>query len=207
MDKNFPISLRAVINLFENLSNLEINMEEEEETNLEPVKPTTNSASLLMKKIAEDSSLEGMDVNGEKLINKSKLFLVAQACNELNRIIKLTNLLDKLEDRFIDTISNRLDENPDNLTLITSAMETITEALNRSNAMITQVLKDDKLSSIIINTTNIITPNGESRNLIDANSRDAVRNAASFFLAQLQHLDPEILDAPIVEEETETGEK
>ena len=193
--------------MFENLSNLEINMEEEEETNLEPVKPTTNSASLLMKKIAEDSSLEGMDVNGEKLINKSKLFLVAQACNELNRIIKLTNLLDKLEDRFIDTISNRLDENPDNLTLITSAMETITEALNRSNAMITQVLKDDKLSSIIINTTNIITPNGESRNLIDANSRDAVRNAASFFLAQLQHLDPEILDAPIVEEETETGEK
>ena len=192
--------------MLENLENL--TTEDVSENNeIEPVVPTTNNAALLMKKIAEGSSLEGLDVNGEKLINKTKLFLVAQACNELNRVIKLTNLLDKLEDRFIDTISNRLEENPDNLTLITSAMESVTDALTKSNNLITQVLKDDKLSSIIINATNIITPNGESRNLMDANSRDAVRNAASFFLAQLQHLDPEILDAPIVEEESEkTGD-
>lgn len=168
---------------------------------LEVAKNTTNNGSLLMKKIAEDSSLEGMEVNGEKLINKTKLFLVAQACSELNRVIKLTNFLDRLEDRFIETINDRLETNPDNLTLITGAMETITNALNRSNALITQVLKDDKLSSIIINTTNIITPEGKSSSLMTVDSRDAVRNAASFFLAQLQHLDEEILDAPITEEE------
>lgn len=184
--------------MLENLESIEIN----EETNA----PIANNSALLMKKIAEDSSLEGMNVNGEKLINKTKLFLVAQACNELNRVIKLTNLLDKLEDRFIDTISNRLDENPDNLTLITGAMETITDALNRSNAMITQVLKDDKLSSIIINTTNIITPNGDSRNLISAESRDAVRNYASSLLAQMKHIDPSILEAPIIDAEEETEE-
>jgi hypothetical protein len=171
-------------------------------TPLETSKSTMSNSALLMKKIAEDSSLEGMNVNGEKLINKTKLFLVAQACNELNRVIKLTNLLDKLENKFIETISDRLETNPDNLTLITSAMETITEALNRSNALITQVLKDDKLSSIIINTTNIITPEGKSSSLMTVDSRDAVRNAASFFLAQLQHLDAEILEAPIEEEDS-----
>lgn len=184
--------------MLENLESIELSEE--------AATPIANNSALLMKKIAEDSSLEGMNVNGEKLINKTKLFLVAQACNELNRVIKLTNLLDKLEDRFIDTISNRLDENPDNLTLITGAMETITDALNRSNAMITQVLKDDKLSSIIINTTNIITPNGDSRNLISAESRDAVRNYASSLLAQMKHIDPSILEAPIIDTEEETEE-
>ena len=84
-------------------------------------------------------------------------------------------------------------------------METITESLNRSNALITQVLKDDKLSSIIINTTNIITPEGKSSTLMSVDSRDAIRNAASFFLAQLQHLDAEILEAPI--EDVESDEK
>ena len=184
--------------MLENLESIELSEE--------AATPIANNSALLMKKIAEDSSLEGMNVNGEKLINKTKLFLVAQACNELNRVIKLTNLLDKLEDRFIDTINNRLDENPDNLTLITGAMETITEALNRSNAMITQVLKDDKLSSIIINTTNIITPTGDSHNLVSAESRDAVRNYASGLLAQMRHLDPSILEAPIIDTEEETEE-
>ena len=63
---------------------------------LEPVTATNSNSSLLMKKIAEDAPLDGMDVSGEKLINKTKLFLVAQAANELNRVIKLTNLLDRL---------------------------------------------------------------------------------------------------------------
>ena len=38
---------------------------------------------------------------------------------------------------------------------------------------------------------------------MDVDSRDAVRNMASFFLAQLQHLDSEILDAPITDVESE----
>jgi hypothetical protein len=173
---------------------------------LESIQTVNSHSALLMKKIAEDAPLDGMDVSGEKLINKTKLFLVAQAANELNRVIKLTNLLDKLENRFIDTVNDRLETNPDNLALITSAMETITESLNRSNALITQVLKDDKLSSIIINTTNIITPEGKSSTLMSVDSRDAIRNAASFFLAQLQHLDAEILEAPIEDVESEEKE-
>ena len=162
------------------------------ESTLEPLtaEPSVSSnGAILMKKIAEDSSLEGMEVNGEKLLNKTKLFLIAQACNELNRVIKLTNLLDTLENKFIETVTTKLEDNPNNLSLITSTMEVITESLNRSNALITQVLKDEKLSSVIINTTNIITPSGDSRSVMTADSRDAVRNWASSFLAQLNHIE------------------
>jgi hypothetical protein len=83
-------------------------------------------------------------------------------------------------------------------------MEVVTNSLNKSNALITQILKDDKLSSIIINTTNIITPNGDSKNIMDANSRDAIRNYASAFLAQLQHIDEGVLETMAQEEETES---
>lgn len=156
---------------------------------LTPATETVNNGTLLMKKIAEDSSLEGLNVNGDKLINKTKLFLVAQASNELNRIIKLTNLLDKLEDRYIDTINSKLEESPSNLPLITSTMEVVTESLKRSNELISQILKDDKLTNIVINTTNLISADGSSATVMSANSRDAVRNLASAFLAQLNHLE------------------
>ena len=157
---------------------------------LEPLTPpsdvTANNSALLMKKLADDASLDGMDVDGDKLLNKAKLFLVAQACNELNRVIKMTNFLDSLEEKFIDTVNMKLDESPHNLQLITYAMETITESLNRSNQLITQILKDEKLSSVIINTTNIITPDGSSATVMSMDSRDNVRNWASSTLAQLR---------------------
>lgn len=153
-----------------------------------------------------------MDVDGDKLVNKAKIFLVAQACNELNRVIKLTNFLDTLEEKFIDAVTEKIEESPHNLQLLTYAMETITESLNRSNQLITQILKDEKLSSVIINTTNIITPDGSSATVMSMDSRDTVRNWASSMLAQLRNVEdnpvnnaaestePEIIDANVVED-------
>lgn len=166
-------------------------MDDTEKIKFEPLVPPSNVASnssLLMKKLAEDAPLDGMEVDGDKLINKAKLFLVAQACSELNRVIKMTNFLDTLEEKFIDTVSSKLEESPHNLQLITYAMETITESLNRSNNLITQILKDEKLSSVIINTTNIITPDGSSATVMSMDSRDTVRNWASSALARLRSM-------------------
>ena len=154
-----------------------------------PKDVTANNGALLMKKIAEDAPLDGLDVDGEELVNKAKFFLVAQARNELNRVIKLTNFLDTLEARFMDTVTAKLDESPHNLQLITGAMEVITASLEHSNQLITQILKDEKLSSVIINTTNIITPDCASATIIDMDSRDAVRNWASSALARFSNLE------------------
>jgi len=179
---------------------------------LEPPKDVMSNSALLMKKLAEDAPLDGMDVDGDKLVNKAKIFLVAQACNELNRVIKLTNFLDTLEEKFIDAVTEKIEESPHNLQLLTYAMETITESLNRSNQLITQILKDEKLSSVIINTTNIITPDGSSATVMSMDSRDTVRNWASSMLAQLRNVEdnpvnsaaestePEIIDVNVMED-------
>lgn len=194
-------------------------MDNKDEITLEPLSPpkdVMSNSALLMKKLAEDAPLDGMDVDGDKLVNKAKIFLVAQACNELNRVIKLTNFLDTLEEKFIDAVSEKIEESPHNLQLLTYAMETITESLNRSNQLITQILKDEKLSSVIINTTNIITPDGSSATVMSMDSRDTVRNWASSVLAQLRAVETtsseteeenesdDIIDVNITEE-TEKG--
>lgn len=166
---------------------------------LQPPSNAASDDSVLMKTLAENGTLDGLNVDGNKLLERTKLFLVAQACNELNRVIKMTNMLDDLEQRFMANINDKLAESPQNLQLITAAMEMVCKSLERSNALIVQVLKDEKLSSIVINTTNIITSNGNSATIMDVNSRDAVRNMASSLLARLQHTAP---DADIVDVKT-----
>ena len=162
--------------------------------------------ALLMKKVAEGASLDGLGVNGDELIDRTKLFLVTQACNELNRVIRMTEFLDKLENKFMEVVNDKLEQSPENLQLITYAMETITESLNRSNQIITQVIKDEKLSSIIINTTNVITADGNSSTIMDINSRDTVRNMASSLLAELSRAVESNGDIVDVDIEEESGE-
>lgn len=186
----------------------------EDNIKFEPLTPpgdVANNSALLMKKLAEDAPLDGFNVDSDKLINRAKLFFVAQACNELNRVIKMTNFLDTLEAKFIDTVNSKLEESPQNLQLITYAMETITESLNRSNNLITQILKDEKLASVIINTTNIITPDGSSATVMSMDSRDTVRNWASAALAQLKGFgsgtsDDVIVDGSMNEESEQEGD-
>ena len=168
------------------------NSEEDTTVKFEPLtapENVANNSSLLMKKLADNAPLDGIDADGDKLLNRTKLFLVAQAHNELNRVIKMTNLLDKIEAKFIDAIEDKIEQTPDNLQLLTYAMETISNSLTRSNQIITQVLKDEKLAAIVLNTTNIITPDGNSATILSMDSRDAVRNWASSTFDMLKNLE------------------
>lgn len=153
-----------------------------------PILSSCENGRNLMQLLAADEELSDFKLDGDHLIKKSKLFVIAQVKNELSRVIKMTDFLDKLEAKFMNAVDNRLEQNPDNLQLISSAMETVTNSLNRSNSLISQVLKDEKLSALIINTTNIITPGGASSTVMDIDSRDAVRNMASSLLSQLATL-------------------
>lgn len=161
---------------------------EQEAVKLELGDPEITSMSL-MKQLANDDTNTVIDINGEQLIDRTKLFLVVQARNSLKRIIKLTNFMEKLENKFIDTVTEQIDEGPANLSMISLAMETVSKCLADANMTVTQVLKDDKLQKIVINTTNIITPDGGSATVIDPASRDEVRNLAASLLAQLSKFD------------------
>lgn len=172
-------------------------------------KDALSDNALLMKKVAEGAPLDKLEVNGDELLSRTKLFLVTQACNELNRVIKMTEFLDNLESKFMDVVNAKLEQTPENLQLISYAMETITNSLARSNNIITQVLKDDKLSSIIINTTNVITADGNSSTIMDMNSRDAVRNMASSLLDELSRVvadSGDVIDVDIEESGDTNGD-
>jgi hypothetical protein len=161
-----------------------------------------SSSMSMMRQLANNDIDMPVDIDGERLIDRSKLFLVAQARNDLTRIIKLTNFLEKLEDKFIDAVNNALEDDPNSILLISSAMDTISRCLADANEHVMQIMKDDKLQQVIINTTNIITPDGNSTTIIDADSRDSVRNLAASLLAQLSSMsDEEATDAVVVEEE------
>lgn len=149
------------------------------------------SSMSMMKQLANNDLDMPIDISGDALMDRTKLFLVAQARNSLQRIIKLTAFLEKLEDKFIEAVSTRLDEETDNVTMIALSMETVSKLLADANNTVMQVLKDEKLQQIVINTTNIITPDGNSATIIDADSRDEVRNLAASLLSQLSKISDE----------------
>lgn len=163
-----------------------------EEEKLKLSEPELSSMSLMKRLTSNDTDLS-VEMNGEMLMDRTKLFLVAQARNSLQRIVKLTAFLEKLEDKFIAAVSERLDDNPNDVTMIALSMETISKLIQDANNSVMQIFKDEKLQQIVINTTNIITPDGNSATVIDANSRDEVRNFASSLLSQLLS-NPEPID-------------
>ena len=168
-----------------------------------------SSSYVMMHQLASNDTDSIVEINGEQLLDRTKLFMIAHARQQLNRIIKLTKFLEKLEDKFIDAVNNRLDNEPESITMISMAMETISKCLESANGEVFQILKDDRLANIVINTTNIITPDGNSATIIDADSRDEVRNLASSLLQQLtnisnqaekQNSDEAVIDVETTEE-------
>ncbi len=122
--------------------------------------------------------------------NQAKMFLVAQAKNEMRRIVKLTNFLDTVEDRFIDTANTLMTEYPDNLEIVQSTIDTIMKCINRSNDLITAIVKDDKLNSFVFqnNDAEIF----EDYKDVTPQSKDKIRTFASNMIDRLTQLEEEI---------------
>lgn len=122
--------------------------------------------------------------------NQAKMFLVAQAKNEMRRIVKLTNFLDTVEDRFIDTATTLMNEYPDNLEVVQSTIDTIMKCINRSNDLITAIVKDDKLNSFVFqnNDAEIF----EDYKDVTPQSKDKIRTFASNMIDRLTQLEDEI---------------
>lgn len=145
----------------------------------------------LMRLLADNDNTSPIEVDSNEMMNKTKMFLVVFARNQLNRIISLTNFLERLESKFIESVDEVLDTEQDairKIAMISQAMETLSKCVEDANSVVFQVLKDDKFNNITINTTNIITPDGNSATIIDADSRDEVRNLAASLLEQLSKM-------------------
>lgn len=128
------------------------------------------------------------DLNGKDVDNQFKLFLAAQARNELQRILRLTEFLDSIEQKFMATVNKKLIEQPDNINLLMSSMDIISQSLKRSQELVYNVLKDDSLQTLVVNTVNLI-PGSDNTSIMTRKSRDAIRSVASKLISDLQSED------------------
>lgn len=157
----------------------------------------TNEYSPLteMRLLAEGQmhSSQIAELNGKDAENQAKLFLVAQARSELQRILRLTQFLDSIEEKFMKSVNKQLIEQPDNINLIMTAMDITTQSLKRSNELVASVLKDDSLQTLVVNTVNL-APGVEQSSILTRDCRDAIRSAATSLIKQLQS--PDVINIP-----------
>ena len=142
----------------------------------------TSAYAVNMMSIA-NNDIKAIDIgSAEQAKNQISMFLVAQAKNELYRIIKLTSFLEEVEARYIDTATELMQQYPDNLTLVQNVLETIEKSINRSNELLTQVLKDDKLNTYVFNFHSKNDNESAVYKNLDKASRDDLRVFATKML-------------------------
>lgn len=131
------------------------------------------------------------NLTSSKVTDQLKVFLIAQARNELQRVVKLTQFLDKLESQFINKVTQEMIADELTLKQYSDIISTITDLLGRSNGIISQVLKDDSLMTIL-NTTIYTTGSSTSVSTVagslkDPRSRERVRTVIQNILFQTEN--------------------
>ena len=136
--------------------------------------------------------------------NKLKVGMILQAKKSLNRILKLTNVLDKLYDELVDRMDADL-TTTDTASLMYSA-DYISKALQDTNKLIMDLINNDKVQNFFIvdNTQNInIYDDGAS---ID--NRERIRKAVEIVLDNLDLIEsgefdklrnPNVIEADVIE--------
>ena len=66
-----------------------------------------------------------------------------------------------------------------------TTMDIISQSLKRSQELIYNLLKDDSLQTLVVNTVNLI-PGSEQTSIMSRKSRDAIRSVASKLISDLQ---------------------
>lgn len=156
----------------------------------------TGDFNFLMKSIA-NKAIDNLNLNDEPSIritdslesnNQAKMFLVAQAKSEMQRVVRLTQFLDKVEAKFMDTSTMLMNEYPDNLSIVHDTLDTIMKCINRSNDLIMAIVRDEKLNSFVFNKVNSDDYICEYKD-ISLDSKNKIREFASKMITRLSELD------------------
>lgn len=194
-------------------------VESNEETTLATPVPTSTTVVPtkvpdidMMQKIAQDDqTLDDIKaLTSSKVTDQLKVFLVAQARNSLAEVVKLTKFLDKLETKFMSKATELMDNDDLTLKQYGDVISVITGLLARSNEIISKVLRDDSLMTILnttiyksndsVQTTSVVT------NLRDAQSRERVRAVINKILISTEDYQGSLdNDVVTVEEENDNG--
>lgn len=107
--------------------------------------PTEVMKNIAINKI-DDRTLEFVDSKLSE--NQIKMFIIAQAKRELQKVIKFSEMLDVVEKRFEERIINNINEVPDYQ--LGNIMSMIMGCIDRSNSIISNVIKDKELLNLLI---------------------------------------------------------
>lgn len=143
-----------------------------------------NKNKLTMEQLL-DEDLEITEANVRELKatqNKLKVGMLLQAKNSLNRILKLSNTLDKLYDELLDRIDNDI-KNTDTASLMYTT-EYISKALNDTNQFITNLISNDKIQNFFVIDNSIININ-HNDDPKDIDKRERIRKAVEIVLNNL----------------------
>ena len=125
--------------------------------------------------------------------NNSKIFLIYYAKSQLQRVIKLTNYLQVLEDRMMDTITNMAKVHPD---LYLRAIETLQKSVDSAIQLIDKVSTNDNYISLIYNDNRQqLIDNSQNLSLnkieISKDSREKLRRIAEHLMTSLERVSNE----------------
>lgn len=155
-------------------------------------KSTAQAYSDTLRKIATNQVLSTEETEGslssKKMLSRVQLFMVAQANNSLLRVYKLTEFLDKFSDNFMKQALDWSENGVLNPKSYESVMSTILNLLNYSHGILSTLLNEDRLGSVVIdNSINIynkdsseISISEQSMNVLSSDaSRERVRSIIS----------------------------
>lgn len=180
------------MNLFDWLKPIEIEQHEELEpqpesqnTELEPIYESKNKLTL-EQLVDEDVVITDADVRDMKAIqNKLKVGMLLQAKSMLNRVLKLSNILDKLYDKLLDRIDDSL-ETTDTASLMYTA-EYINKALSDTNQFMMSLINNEKIQNFfIIDNSTVINTASEDR--VEIDKRQKIRKAAEIVLDNIDSI-------------------
>lgn len=141
---------------------------------------TSQDTTLTFERLLDDKiALTENDFREMKLIqNKLKVGLVLQAKSSLNRVLKLSQTLDKLYDKLLERVDDSLDTTDTASLLYTT--EYISKALNETNQFIMTLVNNDKIQNFFIIDNSSVLNIGNDR--VDINKREKIRKAVEIVM-------------------------
>lgn len=128
--------------------------------------------------------------------NQMKMFVIAQAKRELQKVIKFSEMLDKVQNRFEERIVNNLVAVPDYE--LPKIMTMLMDCIDRSNNLIGSIIKDkDLLQLLVIDNSKNLTVNNSIEGsvegeigspMMDVSSRRKVINAVKYVLGNMDKI-------------------
>ena len=116
--------------------------------------------------------------------DKLKAGMYIQAKSNLKRVLKLSNILDKLYDELLDRIETDI-STTDTASLMYTT-DFIVKALSETNNLIMSIINNEKIQNFfIIDNVNAISV---SNNEVSLDQRERIRKAVSIVMSNLDHL-------------------